>query len=232
MRLGDDELGRLGMADGVARLFADALAERDGLILIAGPEGSGRRATIAAALARNPGTHVTAEIVDDADDAMRAAAPGRLVLAPIRAGDAVGAIALLRALRVDPLSIAATVRASIAQRAARRLCLACREPIQATGNISALLGFDPGTLVYRARGCGACEGTGYRGRIGLYEMIRVEGAIRRLIGMDGDEAVIASHAFRDGPNLSGAARAMVRDGLIAADEAVMLSRGPAVLEAA
>ena len=231
MRLGDDELGRLGMADNVARLFGDALAERDGLILIAGPEGSGRLATIAAAIARNPGATATLEIIDDAAEAMQAASPGRLVLAPIRAGHAVGAIARLRALRVDPLSIAATVRASVAQRSARRLCAACREPIQAIGNVSALLGFDPGTLVYRARGCGECEGTGFRGRIGLFEIVRVEGAIRRLIGMDGDEAVIASHAFRDSPNLSGAARHMVRDGLIAADEAVALSRSP-MLEAA
>jgi general secretion pathway protein E len=122
--------------------------------------------------------------------------------------------------------IAAGLRLVIAQRLARRLCPQCREPAQAGANVSAQLGFDPGTFVYMPRGCGACDGSGYRGRIGLFEALPVEGAIRRLVGMDGDEAVIASHAFRDRPNLSGAARFMVRQGLIGAEEAVLLSRTP------
>jgi general secretion pathway protein E len=148
-----------------------------------------------------------------------------VVLAPVQAGHAVGAIARLREHRIDPLTIAATLRLATAQRLARRLCRQCREPVQADGSVSALLGFDPGTFLYAPRGCPSCEG-GYRGRIAVFEALPIDGAIRRLVRMGGDEAVIASHAYRDRPNLSGAARFMVRQGLIGAEDAVFLARTP------
>src|SRR5580765_2802384 len=225
MRFADDAFGRLGMAEGARAPLREALAARHGLILVAGPEGSGRSATIEAVLGEAPAAMIAGEICDraSAEAAIRAAS-SRLVLAAIQAADAVGAITRLRDCRIDPPMIAASLRLVIAQRQARRLCPDCRAPAQADSNVSALLGFDPGTFVYEPRGCGSCGGSGYRGRIGLFEALPVEGAIRRLIGMDGDEAVIASHAFRDRPNLSGAARAMVRQGLIGAEEAVFLSR--------
>ena len=227
MRFADDAFGRLGMTEGASAPFRQALAARNGLILVAGPQGSGRTATIEAVLDEAPEAMIAAEICDQASaEAAVRAASSHLVLAPIQAGHAVGAITRLRDYRIDPFTIAATLRLVIAQRLARRLCPDCRTPAQAGGNVSALLGFDPGTFVYEPRGCGRCEGSGYRGRIGLFEAVPVEGAIRRLIGMDGDEAVIASHAFRDRPNLSGAARFMVRQGLIGAEEAVFLSRTP------
>jgi general secretion pathway protein E len=225
MRFADDAFGRLGMTEGAGAPFRTALAAHHGLILVAGLKGSGRSATIEAVLGEAPEAMIAGEICDraSAEAAIRAAS-SRLVLAAIQAADAVGAITRLRDCRIDPLMIAASLRLVIAQRLARRLCPDCRAPAQADGNVLALLGFDPGTFVYEPRGCGSCDGSGYRGRIGLFEALPVEGAIRRLIGMDGDEAVIASHAFRDRPNLSGAARLMVRQGLIGAEEAVFLSR--------
>jgi len=227
MRFTDDALGRLGMTEGASAPFREALAAPHGLILVAGPEGSGRSATIEAALGEAPEAALAGEIRDRASAAEAiGAANSRLVLAPIQAGHAVAAITRLRDFRIDPFTIAAGLRLVIAQRLARRLCPQCREPAQAGANVSALLGFDPGTFVYMPRGCGACEGSGYRGRIGLFEALPVEGTIRRLIGMDGDEAVIASHAFRDRPNLSGAARELVRHGLIGAEDAVLLARTP------
>jgi general secretion pathway protein E len=227
MRFADDAFGRLGMTEAAGASFRTALGARHGLILVAGPAGSGRSATLQAGLEEAPEAMIAGEIRDrgSAEEAVGAAS-SRLVLAAIQAGQAVGAISRLRDYRIDPFTIAATMRLAIAQRLARRLCPQCREPAQAGGNLSALLGFDPGAFVYVPRGCGACESSGYRGRIGLFEALPVEGAIRRLIGMDGDEAVIASHAYRDRPNLSGAARFMVRQGLIGAEEAVFLSRTP------
>jgi len=227
MRFADDAFGRLGMTEGAIAPLRSALAAGHGLILIAGPDRSGRSTTIDAALAEAPEAIIAGDIADrgSAEEAVRAAS-SRLVLAAIQAGHAVGAISRLRDYRIDPFTIAATLRLVIAQRLARRLCPQCREPEQAGSNISAMLGFDPGTFVYVPHGCGACAGSGYRGRIGLFEALPVEGAIRRLVGMDGDEAVIASHAFRDRPNLGAAARFMVRQGLIAADDAVPLSRTP------
>ena len=227
MRFADDAFGRLGMTAEVSIPLREALASRHGLLLVAGPNESGRSSTLEAALGETQEAMIFGEIRDraGAEAAVRAAA-SRLVLAPIQAGHAVGAISRLRDYRIDPFTIAANLRLAIAQRLARRLCPQCREPEQADGNVSALLGFDPGTFVYVPRGCRACEGSGYSGRIGLFEALPVEGAVRRLIGIGGDEAVIASHAFRDRPTLSGAARAMVRQGLIGAEEAVFLSRTP------
>jgi len=221
----DDEFELLGMAPGVGRLFADALAEPAGVILIAGPAGSGRSTTIAAALAKRPDAlAVGIEDRAGAEAAIDAALSGRLVLAEIDAGDCVGAIARLRAMRVEPFPIAASVRATIAQRLVEGLCSDCRVPVQAAGSLSALLGFDPGTLVYEPRGCVSCGGTGFAGKIGLFEGFAFDAPIRRLIGFGGDEAIIASHAFRDRPNFGGAARAMVRSGLIRAEEGVRASR--------
>src|SRR3546814_14997999 len=94
-----------------------------------------------------------------------------------------------------------TLRAVIAQRLVRRLCQHCHEAVQADKSASALLGFDPGTIIYRALGCDACSGTGYKGRIGVFEAIRIDDTIRRLINNGGDESLIARHAFLNAPNL-------------------------------
>jgi len=225
MRFADDAFGRLGMTEGASADLRAALAAAHGLVLVAGPDRSGRSATLTILDRESSGAVVAGEIADrDSAAAAVRAASSRLVLAPIQAGHAVGAIARLREFRIDPLTIAATLRLAIAQLRARRLCPSCREPVQADGNVSAQLGFDPGTFVYVPRGCASCEGKGYRGRIGLFEAVPIESAIRRLIERDGDEAVIASHAFRDRPNLGGAARLLVRQGMIGAEEAVFLSR--------
>src|SRR3546814_5703554 len=82
--------------------------------------------------------------------------------------DAVGAITRMRDMRVEPFLLASTLRAVIAQRLVRRLCQHCHEAVQADKSASALLGFDPGTIIYRALGCDACSGTGYKGRIGVF----------------------------------------------------------------
>ena len=73
-------------------------------------------------------------------------------------------------------------------------------------------------------GCPACGGTGFKGRVGVFEAIRVDDTIRRLINEGGDEAVIARHAYANAPNLGSAARALVREGLTTPEEAVRISR--------
>jgi general secretion pathway protein E len=227
MRFADDAFGRLGLSEEASGPLREALSAGDGVILVAGPAGSGRGATLDAALGAAPDSLIVEEINDRATaERAIAAASTRLVLAAIQADHAVGAISRLRDLRIEPFSIAARLRLVVAQRSARRLCPDCRTPEQAGSNLSARLGFDPGTFVYAPRGCESCDGSGYRGRIGLFEALPVDVAIGRLIGMDGDEAVIASHAFRERPNLSGVARAMVRHGLIGAEEAIHHTRTP------
>ncbi|WP_333572271.1 GspE/PulE family protein [Sphingomonas sp.] len=157
--------------------------------------------------------------------AVQAAQAGRLVLAGIEAGDAVAAIQQMRHWRVEAFHLASALSLVLAQRLVRRLCAECREPVQATGSVSALLGFDPGAIVYAAAGCGACEGTGFDGQIGVFESIRGDATIRRLVNDGGDAAILARHAFISTPNLGSAARALARTGVTTPEEAVRISRG-------
>ena len=167
-----------------------------------------------AILRQDPDTVMVGEIRDreTADIAVQAALTGHLVLSTVHTNDSVGAITRLRDMKVEPFLIASTVRAVLAQRLVRRLCPECRKPVAAEGSLSSLLGIAAGTTVYEPGGCAACGGSGYKGRVGLFEAVRVDDAIRRLINAGGDEVAIAAHAFRDSPTLAGAARQLVLDG--------------------
>jgi general secretion pathway protein E len=114
-----------------------------------------------------------------------------------------------------------------AQRMATRLCPACRRPAQATNAVAALLGFDPGTVIYESAGCSGCDGTGADQRIGVFETIVVDDEIARLVNDGADAALLTRHAFLNAPRLGSAARAMVREGVIGAEEAIRLSRDAA-----
>ncbi|MEH6792241.1 ATPase, T2SS/T4P/T4SS family, partial [Parasphingorhabdus sp.] len=73
-------------------------------------------------------------------------------------------------------------------------------------------------------GCNVRSQTGFQGRIGVFEAIRIDDTLRKLINDGGDEARIASHAFLRQPNLGSAARALVREGLTTAEEGIRISR--------
>jgi general secretion pathway protein E len=179
-----------------------------------------------AILRQDPDVVMVGEIRDreTADIAVQASLTGHLVQSTVHTNDAVGAITRLRDMKIEPFLLASTLRAVIAQRLVRRLCPACRQPVQASPSVAALLGFEPGATIYEARGCSECSNTGYRGRIGVFEAVRVDETIRRLINAGGDEAVISSHAFRTMPNLGAAARNLVHEGVTTAEEAVRISR--------
>jgi general secretion pathway protein E len=87
-----------------------------------------------------------------------------------------------------------------------------------------LLGFEPGAVVYEPRGCEQCGQTGFKGRIGVFEAVRVDAAVRRLINANADEAEIAREAFAGAPNLGAAARALVLAGETTPEEAIRVSR--------
>lgn len=157
--------------------------------------------------------------------AVQAAQAGRLVLAGVEASDAIAAIQQMRSWRVEAFQLASTLALVLGQRLVRRLCPECREPVQAAGSVSALLGFDPGAIVYAPAGCPACESSGFAGMIGVFESIRGDGTIRRLVNDGGDAAILARHAFISTPNLGSAARALARTGVTTPDEAVRISRG-------
>lgn len=147
----------------------------------------------------------------------------RIVLG-IDGADAMAAIARLRAARVERHLLAFALRVAIAARTEMRLCPACRRPAQAEGSESALLGVDPGTVIYRAVGCEACDHTGFSGSVMLFESVVIDPGLRRLLAEGGDVAILARHAFVRAPTLAASARALARDGRITVDAAIRIAR--------
>ena len=183
-------------------------------------------AGLRAILRQDPDVVMVGEIRDreTADIAVQASLTGHLVLSTVHTNDAIGAITRMRDMKVEPFLLASSIRAVVAQRLVRRLCEACREPVEAEGGLASLLGFEPGVTTFRPRGCGECGQSGFKGRIGVFEAVRMDSTVRRLINNGADEAEIAAHAFRSTPNLGAAARALVLAGATTAEEAIRVSR--------
>lgn len=190
-------------------------------------------AGLRAILRQDPDVVMVGEIRDreTAEIAVQAALTGHLVLSTVHTNDAIGAITRLRDMKIEPFLLGSTLRAVIAQRLVRRLCHQCRTPTQADGSLASRLGFDRGTGVFKAVGCPACNNTGFKGRIGVFEAIRIDDTIRRLINSGGDESVIANHAFIKTPNLSSAARKLVLSGETTPEEAIRISRNEILVDA-
>ncbi len=183
-------------------------------------------AGLRAILRQDPDIVMIGEIRDreTADIAVQASLTGHLVLSTVHTNSAAGAITRLRDMRIEPFLLASTLRAVIAQRLVRRLCPECRRSERAGSSVHELLGLDESVTVYEPVGCAACNGMGFKGRIGVFEAIRVDETIRQLIHDGGDEAAIARHAFRYSLDLAAAARALVIEGKTTPEEAVRITR--------
>ena len=183
-------------------------------------------AGLRAILRQDPDVVMIGEIRDreTAEIAVQAALTGHLVLSTVHTNDAIGAITRMRDMKIEPFLLASTLRAVIAQRLVRRLCQNCRSPQKADSNMAHLLGIKSGDIIYQADGCDSCKNSGFTGRVGVFEAIRIDDNIRKLINDDADEADISKHAFAAQPNLNAAARDMVLAGQTTVEEAVRISR--------
>jgi type IV pilus assembly protein PilB len=146
-------------------------------------------------LRSDPDVLLVGEIRDEetARIAIQAAMTGHLVLTTLHTHNAASSIARLQDMGVEPSLLAGAVNCIVAQRLARRLCLHCREPYRPDGHELAELGpvaADP--VLHRAVGCAACAGTGYSGRVALYEVMEIKGSVRRLIGSGSTEEIFAA----------------------------------------
>jgi type IV pilus assembly protein PilB len=118
--------------------------------------------------------------------AIESALTGHLVLSTLHTNDAPGALSRLTEMGIEPFLTSSAVDAVLAQRLARRLCATCKEPYTATKEMLRKNDFPPevcdrdDVVLHRAKGCSRCNNTGYKGRLGLYEVMIVSEAIRRL----------------------------------------------------
>ena len=185
-------------------------------------------AGLRAILRQDPDVVMVGEIrdVETARIAVQASLTGHLVLSTVHTNDAAGAITRLRDMGIEPFLLASTLRLIVAQRLVRRLCGECRRPETADAATARLAGVEPGARVWRPQGCAHCQNTGYVGRVGLYEVIRVDDRVRRLIAAEADEDAINAAAFtRSGADtLTQRARALVLEGVTSVEEAVRVTR--------
>ena len=148
-------------------------------------------------LRSDPDILLVGEIRDEetARIAMQAAMTGHLVLTTVHAHNTAGSIERLKDMGVEPGLLASSVNCIVAQRLARRLCGDCREQYAPTDEELAQLGLlerDGEVSLHRARGCGRCGNSGYRGRVALYEVLPVTAEIRGLIECPTDEILAAA----------------------------------------
>ncbi len=233
-------LNRLGMSDPALHTFSEYAAQKQGMIMLSGPTGSGKSTTLYAALrhrlAQQPGRIITVEdpvefdIVgvaqaevdsadkvtftsalrnilrsdpdvimigeirdyDSADIAIKAALTGHLVFSSLHTNSAAGVVTRLIDMGLERYQVAATLRLSIAQRLIRRLCQRCRRPRELTQIEAENIGRSDlvGAPVYEPAGCEKCKERGFRGRIGVFEMLPIDDELSRMIVGGCDEGEI------------------------------------------
>lgn len=158
-------------------------------------------------LRQDPNTIMVGEIRDEetAGLAVNISLTGHLVFSTLHTNDAATTLPRLLDMKVEPYLIASTVNVAVGQRLLRKLCSACKEEKTLTpAEVNSLDGFVPkkllsaGKSVFESRGCAECRGTGYRGRIGIQEVLVVTPAIRDAILRRASSSELRAIAVHEG----------------------------------
>ncbi|MFH1171455.1 MAG: GspE/PulE family protein [bacterium] len=221
-------LEELGMNPSDLEKFNSFIHRLYGLVLVTGPNGSGKTTTLYSALniinspdksiatledpieyqlplvrqtqvdleakltfaeglrsllRQDPDVIMVGEIRDrdTAGISVQAALTGHLVLSTLHTNDAVGALTRLVDMGIEPVLLSAATIGVIAQRLVRKICPNCTEKYQVSPEIAKKMTLADTTTLYRGRGCGQCNDTGYRGRTGIYEVLSIDDEIRTLL---------------------------------------------------
>lgn len=161
---------------------------------------------------------------ETASIAVRAALTGHLVLSTLHTNDAVSAIARLVDMGVEEYMVANSLVGVVAQRLVKKICPNCKESYEAGENEKLALGQDVTTL-YRGRGCPLCNGTGYKGRIAVHEILTVDRELRNLISKKQSVETIENYLFEKGKltRLSTGMANLVKSGVSTFDEYLKLT---------
>jgi type IV pilus assembly protein PilB len=140
--------------------------------------------------------------LETAQISIQASLTGHLVFTTLHTNDAPGAIARLVDMGVEPFLISSTLEAVLGQRLLRRICTDCREPYQPDESLLDELSLAPEEIgerrFYYGGGCEKCNETGYRGRIGIYELMRITDPLRALINQRAPSVVLKQKAIELG----------------------------------
>lgn len=137
---------------------------------------------------------------ETAQSAVEAALAGHAVFTTLHTHNAAGVFTRLGEMGVGPILASSSTLGAIAQRLTRRLCQACKESYTPDEISLQYLGLNLSQqfTFYRHRGCDKCSGTGYRGRVGVYEVLRMNAELRRVVAGGGDSTAIADVAIKNG----------------------------------
>jgi type IV pilus assembly protein PilB len=156
-------------------------------------------------LRQDPNIILVGEIRDyeTAEIAVKAALTGHLVLSTLHTNDAPSTVSRLVNMGIEPFLVGTAVNLIQAQRLIRRICANCKEEVHDIPAKTLIeVGFAPeavGTFkLYKGRGCGTCNGTGYKGRVGLYEVMEISEGIRDLIMVGATAVEIKRKALEEG----------------------------------
>ncbi len=261
----------LGYEEDQKKMYLDALAQPQGMILVTGPTGSGKTVSLYTGLniLNTPGINIStaedpAEInleginqvnvntkvglgfaealraflrqdpdvimvgeirdLETANIAIKAAQTGHLVLSTLHTNSAAETLTRMMNMGVPAFNIATSVSLIIAQRLGRRLCSACKQAADVPKDVLLAEGFtqeqiDTGFTLYRPKGCDKCNG-GYKGRVGIYEVVKITDELANMIMEDASSIKIAKQAQAEGfRNLRQSALLKVIEGVTSLEEA-------------
>ena len=181
-------------------------------------------------LRQDPDIIMVGEIRDleTADISIKAAQTGHLVLSTLHTNDAPTTLTRMRNMGIQPFNIASSVILITAQRLARRLCLNCKQPADVPEKALLDAGFNAADLdgswkPYRAVGCSSCN-NGYKGRVGIYQVMPISDEIQRIILRDGSAMDIAAQSELEGVrSLRQSGLHKVRQGLTSLEEVLAVT---------
>jgi type IV pilus assembly protein PilB len=162
---------------------------------------------------------------ETAEIAVKAALTGHLVLSTLHTNDAPSTISRLMNMGIEPFLVATAVNVIAAQRLVRRICGNCKEETEAPVQALLSVGFSeaeaPTLRLYRGRGCDRCNGNGYKGRVGLFEVMELTEDIRELILSGATAVELRRKAIEEGMiTLRQSGLQKIREGITTIDEVV------------
>jgi type IV pilus assembly protein PilB len=184
-------------------------------------------ACLRAILRQDPDRILVGEIrdVETAEIAVQAALTGHMVFSTLHTNDAPATVTRLRDMGVPPFLITATVEAILAQRLVRRICKNCKEEVIPGADVLADLEITSEQMVgkkfYRGRGCEKCHNSGYKGRLGLYELLIMTDELRDMVVRNASTEELREVARRGGMiTLRDSGMVAIYDGHTTAEEVI------------
>jgi type IV pilus assembly protein PilB len=180
-----------------------------------------------AVLRQDPDVIMVGEIrdPDTLTTAIEASLTGHLVLSTLHTNSAVGTITRLLDMGIEPYFLASGMQAVVAQRLVRRICQHCQTELPVPGGVRHLFGDEVPASLRRGIGCPNCRGTGFAGRIGIYEMVRMTPAMRELVLARASEHALLTCARQHNlSTLREQCLVQVREGLTTLEEVVRVTQ--------